>query len=256
MTEKNYRHMMEQVALSDRKKEEIMTMLENQNTRKRRIPKAGMIALAAALAAGCIAMIAAGLPAQVYHFMSGGSITVNPGTNTAYYDRLDAADPVEVDEDGRVWLTADGQHLDITDQVDENTPYLYERTDEATGQKGYLVIGGEHDNLGWMEWFQMDGDWFWHAENCLKDMNSFSVGAAGDVGNAAIVVENLPDDITPELNGSEPAPSGDVGYSYTTEGEYVAGDVEEYVINFRPWVEVANKQLAELGVVAYEPQAD
>lgn len=251
---KEYRRMMEQVALSDQKKEEIMDIIQTKHTGKRRFPPAAKLVLAAALAAGCIGMIAASLPAQVYHFIGGGSVTINPGTNTAYYDGLYAEEPVEVDKDGRVWFTADGQHLDITGQVDENTPYIYEHTDEASGQKGYLVVGGNHDNMGWMEWHEIDGDWFWHAKNCLKDMSAFSVGAAGDVGDDAIVVEDPPDDITPELNDSEPAPSGDVGY--ITEGEYTADDTVPYRINFRPWVEAANAQLAEMGVVAYEPQVD
>ena len=49
---KEYRHMMEQAALSDQKKEEIMNMMEHTDTGKRRLPKAGTIALAAALAVG------------------------------------------------------------------------------------------------------------------------------------------------------------------------------------------------------------
>ena len=74
-----YRHMMEQAALSNEKKEEILTMLDNQNTKKRRMPKAGKIALAAALAVGCVLSIAAGLPAQVYNFMSGGMVSIEGG---------------------------------------------------------------------------------------------------------------------------------------------------------------------------------
>ena len=57
----NYWSMMEQVTLSDRKKEEIMDMLENKGTQKRRMPKAGKLILAAALAVGCVLSIAAGL---------------------------------------------------------------------------------------------------------------------------------------------------------------------------------------------------
>ena len=253
MTEKDYRHMMEQVALSDHKKEELMAMLEQKNTGKRRVPRAVKLGLAAALAAGCVLSIAAGLPAQVHHFIGGGSVTIDPNTDTAYYDRSDVTAPAERDGDGRLWFTADGQRIDITDKVDENTPYIYEHTDEATGQKGYLLLGGTPDNFGWMEWYQIDGDWFWHAENCLKDTSSFSVGAAGDVGNATIVVENLPDDITPELGSAEPNPSGD---GFLSESEYTAGEPEGYTINFRPWVEAGMEQLAEMGVVAYEPQVD
>ena len=73
----NYWSMMEQVKLSDRKKEEIMEMLENKGAQKRRMPRAGKLILAAALAVGCVLSIAAGLPAQVYNFMSGGTVSVN-----------------------------------------------------------------------------------------------------------------------------------------------------------------------------------
>ena len=243
---KEYRHMMEQAALSDPKKEEIMNRMEHMDTGKRRLPKAGVIALAAALAVGCALSIAAGLPAQVYHFIGGGSVTVDPNTDTAYYDRLNAVPPAEVDENGRLWLTVDDQRLDITGKISEDTPYLYERTDPATGQKGYLMLGGTVDDFGWMEWFQMDGDWFWHAENCMRNQsNSFSVGQAGGVsiGTGAVVTED-----------PAPAASRDVGN--TTQSEYTADDTAPYSIDFRPWGQKGIDQLAELGVVAYEPQVD
>ncbi len=225
-----------------------MDMLENKTTGKRRFPHAGKLVLAAALAVGCVLSIAAGLPAQVYHFIGGGSVTVDPNTNTAYYDRLNAVPPAEADENGRLWLTADGQRLDITDRISEDTPYLYERTDPATGQKGYLMLGGTVDDFGWMEWFQMDGDWFWHAENCMRNQsNSFSVGQAGGVsggtGAGAVVVED-----------PVPAASGEVGY--TTQSESTVDDTVPYSIDFRPWVQKGIDQLAEMGVVACEPQVD
>ena len=48
----NYWHMMEQVTLSDRKKEEIMDMLENKGTQKGRRPSVKVMVRAAALAVG------------------------------------------------------------------------------------------------------------------------------------------------------------------------------------------------------------
>lgn len=154
---KNYQHMMEQVALSDRKKEEIMGMIENQQTQKQRMPKAGKIVLAAALAVGCVLSIAAGLPAQVYNFVSGGTLTALPGTGETSFS-LNGGDidgPITV-EDGRLWFEANGQKIDITDKVDENTPYIYERTDPATGETGYVVAGGTVEDFGWAEIFPME----------------------------------------------------------------------------------------------------
>ena len=161
---RDYRSIMEQVRLSDEKKEEILTMLENQNTntKKYRMPKVGKVVLAAALAVGCVLSIAAGLPAQVYNFMSGGSMTVLPGTNEVYLEAgftgAEEDAPVRAEND-RLWLAADGQKLDITDQVDENTPYIHEHTDPATGNKGYLIAGGTPEDFGWVEivQFEIDG---------------------------------------------------------------------------------------------------
>lgn len=152
---KDYRHLMAQVALTEQKKEEILTMLEqNENkTSKRRVPAATKIALAAALAVGCVLSIAAGLPAQVYNFVAGGQTVVQPGGEAVSFTLAgEESGPVTL-ENGRLMFQADGQKLDITGQVDENTPYVYEHTDPATGNKGYVVVGGTVDNYGWAEFF-------------------------------------------------------------------------------------------------------
>ena len=150
----NYWHMMEQVTLSDRKKEEIMDMLENKGTQKRRAPSVRVLVLAAALAVGCVLSIAAGLPAQVYNFLAGGQVVVQPNGASVDFTFMNDEEtgPVTV-ENGRLMFNADGQKLDITDKVDENTPYVCEHTDPATGNKGYVVVGGTVDNYGWAEFF-------------------------------------------------------------------------------------------------------
>lgn len=150
---RNYRSIMEQVALSDQKKEEIMSMIQNHTTGKRHVPRGVKLGLAAALAVGCVLSIAAGLPAQVYNFVSGGQTVVQSGTgDTSFTLDCDVEGPVSV-ENGRLMFTADGQKLDITDKVDENTPYILERVDPETKQKGYVVAGGTVDDFGWAEFF-------------------------------------------------------------------------------------------------------
>ena len=179
-----YRHMMEQAALSTEKKEEILAMFENQNTGKRRMPKAAKLVLAAALAAGCVLSIAAGLPAQVYNFVSGGQAViqtsedgklsvgltiggeeqtpivledgrlwfVNGGERTDITDRVDDSTPFVL-EDGKLWFVNGEKRTDLTGLIDENTPFVYEHTDPATGNKGYLVLGGTPEDFGWAEFF-------------------------------------------------------------------------------------------------------
>lgn len=150
----NYWHMMEQVKLSDRKKEEIMEMLENKDTRKRRAPSVKVMVLAAALAVGCVLSIAAGLPAQVYNFMSGGSVAITEGDNGSANWVLGDEDytPI-VQEDGKLWFVNGEERTDLTGLIDEDTPYIYEHTDPATGNKGYVVMGGTLDHFGWAEFF-------------------------------------------------------------------------------------------------------
>ncbi len=153
---KDYRHLMAQVALTEQKKEEILTMLEqnNKQTSKRRMPAVTKIVLAAALAVGCVLSIAAGLPAQVYNFMNGTTVVDLPGTNEVemVMPENDAQAPIIADN-GKLWFVGDGQKVDLTGKIDENTPYIYEHTDPATGNKGYVVVGGTPDHFGWAEFF-------------------------------------------------------------------------------------------------------
>lgn len=155
----DYRRMMEQVTLSDQKKEEIMEMLENKGTQKRRMPRAGKLILAAALAVGCVLSIAAGLPAQVYNFMSGGSVVFMPPNDvdgTIGSVEMTSGDenytPI-VQEDGKLWFVNGEERTNLTGLIDEDTPYIYEHTDPQTGNKGYVIMGGTVDHFGWAEFF-------------------------------------------------------------------------------------------------------
>ncbi len=152
---RNYRRLMEQVTLSDRKKEEIMEMLENKGAQKRRMPRAGKLILAAALAVGCVLSIAAGLPAQVYNFMSGGTVSVNENGGSNDWS-MDEVNPPIVQEDGKLWFVNGGERTDLTGLIDEDTPYIYENTDPATGNKGYVIVGGTVDHFGWAEIFETE----------------------------------------------------------------------------------------------------
>ena len=208
-----YRHMMEQAALGNDKKEEILAMFENQNTGKRRMPKAAKLVLAAALAVGCVLPIAAGLPAQVYNFVSGGVMTVMPGTDQTFFDfRGENPNPITL-KDGHVWLEADGKQIDITGKTNENTPYILERTDPATGNKGYLVVGGPAEDLGWVELVQI-------GDTCAVSGENFALPGS-------ISLDDIPEG---QLNEDG---------TYVTGGEL---DVVDYPIN-RPWLDKALKDL-------------
>lgn len=160
----NYWRMMEQVTLSDRKKEEIMEMLENKNTQKRRMPKAGKLILAAALAVGCVLSIAAAMQERDVSFDPIVGITVGE-YSTAFDWTANGSDPIVL-EDGRLWFVEGDTRTDITDIIDENTPCYRYMTDEETGEViAFLAVGGTPEDFG-----------FWA---CARTLNEFGFGSAG-----------------------------------------------------------------------------
>ena len=78
---------------------------------------------------------------------------------TLHTDSL--TDPVEI-SDGRMVFIVNDEHLDITDQVSETTPFLYQYTDED-GNVHHWIIGLNGPGLehfGWAEFIcSADGTW-------------------------------------------------------------------------------------------------
>ncbi len=93
-----------------------------------------------------------------YQFMTGGSvqnIVDEDGNITGTQAQVDlnqVTDPVEVREDGRLYLTIGGQDTDITGLCSYETPYIYECTG-LDGLRHAFIIGGDLDALGWAEFF-------------------------------------------------------------------------------------------------------
>lgn len=116
--------------------------------------------IAAALAA-CLALVGWTKGEEIYRFFCGGQIvlgenSVSVGTSDGYSS---AGEPLVVSiENDRVWFVADGQRIDITDRIDEQTPYIYTAEDEQ-GNRSVLVVGGTSKSCGWMErWESANGD--------------------------------------------------------------------------------------------------
>ena len=60
--------------------------------------------------------------------------------------------PIEQTEDGRLIFVAEGQHTDITDLINDETPYIYFTQQGARfgGQyESCIIAGGTPDNYGW-----------------------------------------------------------------------------------------------------------
>ena len=82
----------------------------------------------------------------VYTLMTGAIIEHGVDENGNSYasgsvETGDVTDPVELREDGRLYLTANGEDLDITDQCSYEIPYIYECTG-PDGLRHAFIIGG------------------------------------------------------------------------------------------------------------------
>lgn len=98
---------------------------------------------------------------QVYTMMTGGTTEHGIDENGNAYasgsvDTGAVTAPVELREDGRLYLTVNGEDLDITGQCSYETPYLYECTG-PDGLRHAFIIGGDMDAIGWAE-FMWDED--------------------------------------------------------------------------------------------------
>lgn len=69
--------------------------------------------------------------------------------SSAAFDTENAEAPAEFKE-GRLWLTANGEHIDITDRVSDEQAYIYDYRDEE-GITHYLILGGEPETFGYAE---------------------------------------------------------------------------------------------------------
>ena len=125
--------------------------------RKKRRTARKAVVLAAALAA-CLALVGFTWGEQIIQLISGGQVTIGQTGIGGGYGTVTMSDGYDEDgnptvialEEGRLWFVADGQRLDVTDQIDDETPYVHTRVDEQ-GNLHYWIVGGTTEDYGWFE---------------------------------------------------------------------------------------------------------
>ena len=121
-----------------------------------------LILLAAALAA-CLALAGWAWGKRVYQFISGSTLSAG-GTPAAGSISVDLTDGLNEAGDsaiialaeGRLWFVATGERIDVTDLVDEATPYVWTRWLED-GSLHYIIVGGTPEDYGWAEGVKFAG---------------------------------------------------------------------------------------------------
>lgn len=123
-----------------------------QSGKKRMFGRKKLV-LAGTLAAIMVILIGAGFP-YIQHHLVGGTLTFEHTSDGRITSFVHNSEVVKC-EDGRLIFTRnDGQRIDITDLVNEETPYIYDGSDPDTGMIYYIVMGGTPESFGWFEWIQ------------------------------------------------------------------------------------------------------
>ena len=112
--------------------------------------------------AACLALAGWSYGEQIYQFFSGGWVSIGgagDGPTIAMSNGLDEnGEPTIISlENGRLWFVADGQRVDVTSQVNENTPYVWTQW-EKNGGLHYIIVGGTPEDYGWFEGIELPGD--------------------------------------------------------------------------------------------------
>ena len=187
-------------------------MAKAPTRRKQKMPRKKKILLAAALAAVLVVLAGAGFP-YIQHRLVGGALGFEQTSDSRTISFIHDSEIVSY-EDGRlIFNQDDGQRIDITDIISEETPYIYDGSDPDSGMIYYLVMGGTPKSYGWFQWVQVPYPFddsnsdVYHADNfdengnpviitndfeLINSENSSRTGFCG-VGSVCL------DDITPPL---------------------------------------------------------
>ncbi|MDE7244842.1 MAG: hypothetical protein K2O18_12835 [Oscillospiraceae bacterium] len=164
MDQKLYQRTFDQAHMSAERTAEIRQMLagrgadhdrEVSTMMKSRKKTAAVLAVCAVLALSVTAFASGGGLTHVFQMLSGPAIQLAPSADGNYYfegeREEEPVSPVELREDGRLYLTVNGENRDITDECSYETPYVYTCAGED-GLQHTFIIGGEPESIGWIEY--------------------------------------------------------------------------------------------------------
>ena len=137
---------------SERVKARVLASVKVKTQRKQ-MPRKKVL-LAAAMAAAMVLLMAAGYP-FIQRRLVNGSLSFGQNGEGRFVS-FEAHGSVMDAEDGRLYFTPeDGERVDITDLVSEETPYIYDGSDPDSGLTYYIIMGGTPECYGWFTWVRM-----------------------------------------------------------------------------------------------------
>ena len=130
---------------------------------KHKMPRRRKLLLAGALAAVMAVLVGAGFP-YIQHQLANGTLSFEQTPDSKIYS-WKSTGPMFDMEDGRLFFLPNGERIDITDQISEDTPYIYDNSDPDAGVTDYVILGGTLENLGAFEWVVTPDPFTYEGEN-------------------------------------------------------------------------------------------
>ena len=111
---------------------------------------------------------------NIHHLITGGTIEQGIDAEGNKYsagtvDISDTSAPIELRNDGRLYLVVNNENIDITDKCSYTKPYIYECTGED-GLRHCFIVGGDLDAIGWSEF--------------IFDTNGLPIGGSSSFGTS------------------------------------------------------------------------
>lgn len=171
--EKYYKHTFDQVQMPEDKATAIRSMIssrsiqtiqEDHSMKNKPIVRRFSFALVAIILVCSLSVTAFAhgekIVEAIYQFITGGFTEKGIDEKGNAYsggsmDMNTITAPMEIREDGKVYLTINGENKDITNEFSYTTPYIYECVGND-GLRHVFVIGGNLDAIGWSEFLWDD----------------------------------------------------------------------------------------------------
>lgn len=130
---------------------------------KQKMPRRKKLLLAGALAAVLVVLMGAGFP-YIQHQLANGTLSFEETPNSKTYSWKSTGPMLDL-EDGRLFFLLNSERIDITDQISEDVPYIYNNSDPDAGVTDYVILGGTPEHYGAFEWVVTPDPFTYEGEN-------------------------------------------------------------------------------------------
>ena len=134
-------------------------LLAQVQPKKKKIKPLFKVLIAAAAAVCLFAMV--GFTYVTYEWsVAGSSVSLTHKGNTTEYHMVFDGEPLDHPvklEDGRIIFTYEDEETDITDLIDEETPFIYTYTNPQ-GLESYIIVGGTVEDFGYAIVYDVGND--------------------------------------------------------------------------------------------------